>query len=177
VLGALAGATLFSAIAILGRIAFRRDAMGHGDIKLVRGMGALLLTPGMLVAFAISIATGAILGGLWAYWRTRRSPTSDAEASNDEQPLTPEPLGNLLLSCLLYMLWVDALITLLPRRVQQRVYAALGQPEEELADESLEETPTMLPFGPFLAVGAMLTLLFGGTLAAWTRAYFEWAGF
>jgi prepilin signal peptidase PulO-like enzyme (type II secretory pathway) len=61
--------------------------------------------------------------------------------------------------------------------VQQRVYAALGQPEEELADESLEETPTMLPFGPFLAVGAMLTLLFGGTLAAWTRAYFEWAGF
>jgi hypothetical protein len=36
--------------------------MGHGDIKLVRGMGALLLTPGMLVAFAISIATGAIAG-------------------------------------------------------------------------------------------------------------------
>ena len=44
-LGALIGAGLFSAIAILGRIAFRRDAMGHGDIKLVRGMGALLLAP------------------------------------------------------------------------------------------------------------------------------------
>ena len=176
-IGALVGAGLFSAIAILGRIAFRRDAMGHGDIKLVRGMGALLLTPGMLVAFAVSIATGAVLGGLWAYWRSRRAPTSDAEASNDEQPLTPEPLGNLLLSCLLYMLWVDALITLLPRRVQQRVYAALGQPDEELADDAFEETPTMLPFGPFLAIGALLVMLFGGTLAAWTRAYFEWAGF
>jgi hypothetical protein len=78
---------------------------------------------------------------------------------------------------MLYILWVDALITLLPRRVQQRVYAALGQPDEELADDAFEETPTMLPFGPFLAIGALAVMLFGGTLAAWTRAYFEWAGF
>jgi leader peptidase (prepilin peptidase)/N-methyltransferase len=61
-IGALVGAGLFSAIAILGRVAFRRDAMGHGDIKLVRGMGALLLAPGMLVAFGVSIATGASAG-------------------------------------------------------------------------------------------------------------------
>jgi leader peptidase (prepilin peptidase)/N-methyltransferase len=177
-LGALIGAGLFSAIAILGRIAFRRDAMGHGDIKLVRGMGALLLAPGMLVAFGVSIATGAVLGGLWAYWRSRHASAPDAAASHPaDEPLPPEPLGNLLASCMLYTLWVDALITLLPRRVQQRVYAALGQPDEELADDALEETPTMLPFGPFLAIGALLVMLFGGTLAAWTRAYFEWAGF
>ena len=177
-IGALIGAGLFSVIAILGRIAFRRDAMGHGDIKLVRGMGALLLTPGMLVAFGVSVATGAILGGLWAYWRSRHAsaPANDAPTPTDE-PLPPEPLGNLLASCLLYILWVDALITLLPRRVQQRVYAALGQPDEELADDAFEETPTMLPFGPFLAIGALSVMLFGGTLAAWTRAYFEWAGF
>jgi leader peptidase (prepilin peptidase)/N-methyltransferase len=83
-IGALVGAALFSAIAILGRIAFRRDAMGHGDIKLVRGMGALLLAPGMLVAFGVSIATGAVLGGLWAYWRARHAPAPDAAA-----PTTP----------------------------------------------------------------------------------------
>jgi len=177
-LGALIGAGLFSAIAILGRIAFQRDAMGHGDIKLMRGMGALLLVPGMLVAFAISVATGAILGGLWAYWRLRRAPApSDTEAPDTKQPITPEPLGNLLLACLLYLLWVDVLITLLPRRVQQRIYATLGQLEEDLADESLEETPTTLPYGPFLAVGAMLTLMVGGTFAAWTRAYIDWTGF
>jgi len=177
-LGALAGAGLFSAIAILGRIAFRRDAMGHGDIKLVRGMGALLLAPGMLVAFGVSIVTGAVLGGLWAYWRSRRAPAPANDAPNHaNEPLPPEPLGNLLVSCLLYTLWVDALITLLPRRVQQRVYAALGQPEEELTGDAFEETPTMLPFGPFLAIGALAVMLFGGTLAAWTRAYFEWAGF
>jgi prepilin signal peptidase PulO-like enzyme (type II secretory pathway) len=58
---------------------------------------------------------------------------------------------------MLYILWVDALITLLPRRVQRRVYAALGQPDEELADDAFEETPTMLPFGPFLAIGALLS--------------------
>ncbi|MCS6924144.1 MAG: prepilin peptidase [Fimbriimonadales bacterium] len=175
-LGALIGAGLFSLIAILGRIAFRRDAMGHGDIKLVRGMGALLLAPGMLVAFAISIATGAILGGLWTLWRSRQAtPTPNEQATSE--PLPPEPLSHLLVSCALYFFWVDALITLLPRRLQQRVYAALGQPEEEMAEEPFEETPSMLPFGPFLAVGALLTMLFGTPLASGVRAYLEWAGF
>lgn len=175
-LGALIGAGLFSLIAILGRIAFRKDAMGHGDIKLVRGMGALLLAPGMLVAFAVSIATGAILGGLWTLLRSRQAAQVNQAEPADEEPIPPEPLGSLLLSCALYTLWVDALITLLPRRVQQRVYAALGQPEEEPLDESFEETPTMLPFGPFLAVGALLVMLFGGAFAGWVRAYIEWAG-
>ncbi|MCX7925032.1 MAG: prepilin peptidase [Fimbriimonadales bacterium] len=175
-LGALIGAGLFSLIAILGRVAFRKDAMGHGDIKLVRGMGALLLAPGMLVAFAVAIAAGAILGGLWTLLRSRQAArASHAEEAEEELP-PPEPLASLLLSCALYTLWVDALITLLPRRVQQRVYAALGQPEEELADDSFEETPTMLPFGPFLAVGALLVMLFGGAFAGWVRAYIEWAG-
>jgi hypothetical protein len=144
----------------------------------VRGMGALLLTPGMLVAFGVSIATGVILGGLWAYWRSRHAhAVPDTTPPNADEPPPPEPLSNLLVSCLLYTLWVDALITLLPRRVQQRVYAALGQPDEELTDETFEETPATLPFGPFLAIGALAVMLFGETLAAWTRAYFEWAGF
>lgn len=178
-LGALIGAGLFSLIAILGRIAFRKDAMGHGDIKLVRGMGALLLAPGMLTAFAISIAAGAILGGLWTLWRARQASAAHHAEDKDDmgEPLPPEPMGSLLLWCALYTLWVDALITLLPRRVQQRVYASLGQPEEELADDTFEETPTMLPFGPFLAVGALVTMLFGGALSGWIRSYFEWAGF
>ncbi|MFN3690732.1 MAG: prepilin peptidase, partial [Fimbriimonadales bacterium] len=122
-LGALLGAGLFSVIAILGRIGFRKDAMGHGDIKLVRGMGALLLAPGMLVAFAIAIATGAILGGLWTLLRNRQATRASEEAALDTEPPTPEPLGSLLLACALYTLWVDALITLLPYRLQQRIYA------------------------------------------------------
>ncbi|MFN7016392.1 MAG: prepilin peptidase [Fimbriimonadales bacterium] len=174
-LGALIGAGLFSMIAILGRIGFRKDAMGHGDIKLVRGIGALLLAPGMLIAFAVAIAAGAILGGLWTLLRQHRATQASQEAIPDEELTAPEPLGSLLLACTLYTLWVDALITLLPRRVQQRVYATLGQPEEEPADDSFEETPSMLPFGPFLAVGAMLVMLFGGTFAGWVRAYIEWA--
>ncbi|MCS7301413.1 MAG: hypothetical protein NZ556_07660, partial [Fimbriimonadales bacterium] len=172
---ALFGAGLFSLIAILGRLAFRKDAMGHGDIKLVRGLGALLLTPGMLAAFALSIATGAILGGLWTLWRNRRAAAAHANSAYSEPP-PPEPIGSLLLSCLLYMLWVDALIALLPRRAQQRIYATLGLSEEELPDDSFEETPTMLPFGPFLAVGALATMLFGGALAGWVQMYLAWTG-
>ncbi|MDM7461828.1 MAG: prepilin peptidase [bacterium] len=176
-LGALIGAGLFSLIAILGRVAFRKDAMGHGDIKLVRGMGALLLTPGMLVAFGISIATGAILGGLWTLWRARQASAVVRAENADTEPPPPEPIGSLMLACALYTLWVDAMITLLPRRLQQRVYASLGQPEEELADDAFEETPTMLPFGPFLAIGALIVMLFGNAFSGWVQAYFAWAGF
>lgn len=169
-LGALAGAGLFSLIAILGRIGLRRDAMGHGDIKLVRGMGALLLVPGVFVAVVLAVVLGAVVGGLWALMRRRAAQ----EANGIEPPPEPEPepLSNLVLACALYMLWVDALITLLPRRVQQRVYASMGQADEE----EFVETPTTLPFGPFLALGTQLVMLFGEWFAGGVRAYLEWVG-
>jgi prepilin signal peptidase PulO-like enzyme (type II secretory pathway) len=37
--------------------------------------------------------------------------------------------------------------------------------------------PGMLPFGPFLAVGAQLALLLGDPLSHALRTYLEWAGF
>ncbi|MCS7273167.1 MAG: prepilin peptidase [Fimbriimonadales bacterium] len=172
VLGALVGAGLLSLIAILGRVGLRKDAMGHGDIKLARGMGALLLAPGMLTAFALAIALGATIGGIWTLLRYRKAP---ANASTLELPEPePEPIASLVLACALYMLWVDALLTLLPQRVQQRVYALLGQAEE--VEEPFVETPHTLPFGPFLSLGTLMVLLFGEVFAGWVRAYLEWAG-
>ncbi len=181
---ALVGTLIFCAIAILGRVLFRRDAMGHGDIKLVRAMGALLLLPGMMVAFALAIAGGAIIGGLWMWVRAKRMATVQAHQGDtpphSEQPpeLPPEPIGSLLLMCLLYTLWIDVLFLLLPQRWQMRLYQALGQmPETEGSWEEFPEQPGMLPFGPFLALGTMFVLLWGGLFSQWVRAYLEWAGF
>ncbi|MDW8106143.1 MAG: prepilin peptidase [Armatimonadota bacterium] len=171
-LGALAGAGLLSLIAIVGRVGLRRDAMGHGDIKFARGMGALLLAPGMLTAFVLAIALGATIGGVWTLLR-RRAVDAEAHAPELPEPES-EPVVSLVVACALYMLWVDALITLLPRRVQQRVYASLGQAEE--AEEPFVETPSTLPFGPFLALGTLMVLLFGEVFAGWVRAYLEWVG-
>ncbi|MFQ3611402.1 MAG: prepilin peptidase [Fimbriimonadales bacterium] len=178
VLSAFWGTLLFCAIALIGRIAFKRDAMGHGDIKLARAMGALLLLPGMLVAFALSIVTGAILGGLWTYLRRRAEPHTTETAESEPEPLPPpEPIGGLLLMSGIYLLWVDALITLLPFKLQTRIYASIGQPEEESLEDTFEELPGMLPYGPFLVLGTLAVMLFGQPLAEAVRAYLEWAGF
>ncbi len=178
--GALTGTLIFCVIAIVGRIVFRRDAMGHGDIKLVRAMGALLLLPGMLVAFGLAVAGGAVIGGLWAWMRAKRLAVR-TEATNDhdsEPELPPEPIGNLLLMCLIYTLWIDILFLFLPSRTQNRIYTALGQPlEEEEEWEAFTEQPTTLPFGPFLALATMAVLLWGGIFSDWVRAYLEWSGF
>ncbi|MEN3000966.1 MAG: prepilin peptidase [Armatimonadota bacterium] len=177
--GAEIGAGILCAIAVLGRLVFRRDAMGHGDIKLVRAMGALLLLPALLTAFVLAVASGAIIGSVWllSQSRQRRASSEPQGASSDQEsePPPPEPVGSLLLMCLIYLLWLDVLISLLPLRWQERFYARLGQPVSE--EEEYVELPGMLPFGPFLAVGTQLTLLFGATLAAPVRAYLEWAGF
>ncbi len=172
--GAEVGAGILCLIAILGRVVFRRDAMGHGDIKLVRAMGALLPLPALLTAFALAVAGGAIIGGLWVLWQSRRQP-SEAAGKAEGESLPPEPIPSLLLMCLIYLLWLDVLLMLLPARWQQRLYTALGQPAEE--EEELSTMPGMLPFGPFLAVGAQLTLLFGAPLASLIRAYLNWSGF
>src|ERR1019366_5000081 len=60
--GALLGWGLLWGIALLGRLLFRKDAMGHGDIKMMRGVGAML-GPGLLVAnLAIAVVAGLVIG-------------------------------------------------------------------------------------------------------------------
>ncbi len=167
------GASILCLIAILGRVVFQRDAMGHGDIKLVRALGALLLLPAMLTGLMLAVASGAIIGGVWLWWQTRQHKEAPSDAT-DEPPL-PEPIMSLLMMCLVYLLWLDVLLGLLPAHWQERIYAHFGQPPEE-PEEEIMEMPGMLPFGPFLAVGAQLTLLFGAPLAQAIRAYLDWSG-
>jgi leader peptidase (prepilin peptidase)/N-methyltransferase len=168
------GAGILCLIAIGGRLLFRRDAMGHGDIKLVRAMGALLLLPALLVSFALAVAGGALIGGVWMLWQARRQAI--ANEPTDAEPPAPEPIVSLLLMCLVYLLWLDIVISLLPMRWQERLYARLD-PSDEGVEEELVEMPGMLPFGPFLAIGAQLALLLGEPLAHALRSYLEWAGF
>lgn len=178
-LGAEIGALIFCTIAIVGRLVFRRDAMGHGDIKLVRAMGALALLPGMLTAFGLAVVGGAVIGGMWALFQRRRSP--DPTSLPEMPPLPPEPLPKLLVACLIYLLWLDVLITFLPYRLQDAIYQKLGLAyEEPEMDTWLDQTPEqlgMLPFGPFLALGTMAVILWGEAFARGIRRYLEWAGF
>jgi prepilin signal peptidase PulO-like enzyme (type II secretory pathway) len=73
-IGAEIGVFFWAFVAIGGRLLFRKDALGHGDIKLARGIGALLMMPGALAVFMISVFIGVFAGVPFILWRSQKEP-------------------------------------------------------------------------------------------------------
>ena len=61
-LGASIGVGILWAIAVLGKLAFRKDAMGMGDVKLMGAIGAFLGWPAVVFTLMVSSFLGAIFG-------------------------------------------------------------------------------------------------------------------
>jgi leader peptidase (prepilin peptidase)/N-methyltransferase len=76
VLGAVAGTAALLAIAFLGRLAFGREAMGLGDVKLVAAIGAWQgLHPTLLLTIFGASMLGSILGIGTMLLRGRERPS------------------------------------------------------------------------------------------------------
>lgn len=176
--GGLMGWGLLWGITFLGRVAFKKDAMGHGDIKMMRGVGFLL---GMLLVTAslgMAVILGLVVGlTLIGYSSLRRK--KDAAAADEEEPYDekPESLSSLIFCGAWYLLCLDVLVLPFPKlseRVEALVWKLDGRPAEELAahrasEHGLEEdnwkpSITTIPFGPYLAAGALLCMLFAGPI-------------
>jgi leader peptidase (prepilin peptidase) / N-methyltransferase len=66
VLGMLVCGAIFYAIAVLGELAFKKEAMGGGDIKLAAAIGAVLLPMRFaLLSFFLAVAMGSLIGICW----------------------------------------------------------------------------------------------------------------
>lgn len=63
-LGAMFGPALLYGVAILGKIIFRKDAMGMGDVKLFALIGATLGITGSILTLFFACFIGSIIGGL-----------------------------------------------------------------------------------------------------------------
>lgn len=61
-LGASVGVGLLWAIAVFGKLIFRKDAMGMGDVKLMGAIGAFLGWPAVVFTLMTSSFLGAIFG-------------------------------------------------------------------------------------------------------------------
>jgi leader peptidase (prepilin peptidase)/N-methyltransferase len=70
--GSLAGAAVILAIRFLGTLAFRKEAMGLGDVKLLAFIGALTGPLPVLYALILACLLGAVLGSLRLLWARRR---------------------------------------------------------------------------------------------------------
>lgn len=167
--GALVGVGVLWGIAFLGRILFRKDAMGHGDIKMARGIGAVLLVANSLISFGVAVVLGAVIGIVQILAR-RRTSVGTAEEEDDE-PYVPESIGSLCKSLIGYLLLID-IIGLVWPRLYEKWFG-----ENPYAVEEFEEEPevelTMIPFGPYLAMGALGLVLFEGPLRRFVDDYLK----
>lgn len=168
--GALVGTLALWGVAFLGRLFFGKDAMGHGDIKLARGIGAVLFVAPALLSFGLAIAVGAIIGGIQVMARKRGQSQEEIEGDYDEEP---ESIGSLLKCGLGYVLAIDAIGQLFPK-VDKWWFGEEPQAEENPEDD-WQPTITTIPFGPYLALGALLAAYFEIPLLELVDSYWKWA--
>jgi leader peptidase (prepilin peptidase)/N-methyltransferase len=75
-IGLSAGFGTLWLVAVLGKLAFKKDAMGFGDVKLLGAMGAFMGWHGVLFVIMISSLAGSVIGLLFIFsgkkeWQSR----------------------------------------------------------------------------------------------------------
>jgi len=63
-LGGVIGFISLLLIGLLGKVLFRKESMGGGDLKLLAGIGCFIGVKGVLLTIFVSSITGAIVGGI-----------------------------------------------------------------------------------------------------------------
>lgn len=171
--GWIVGTLVMWVIAFGGRVFLGRDAMGHGDIKLARGMGAVLFPVAALISFGLSIVIGLAFGiiSIVAARRSDRSEKSDEPDASDEEP---ELIGSLAKAGLGYLLLVDVFALFWPK-LEEKWFGPAYSAEQVEGEDDWVPGPTHIPFGPALGVAAILVALFESTFRGWFQAYWDFA--
>jgi leader peptidase (prepilin peptidase)/N-methyltransferase len=182
--GALVGIGVLWGIAFLGRVVFRKDAMGHGDIKMARGIGSVLFPAAAVAGFGIAVALGAVLGIAQVLMRGGDKQRAGVETTGGEQgdlavqeeeeeDYPPESISSLLKSGIGYVLCFDIIGLFIPSFYKTWYGEDPFEPISEATDFEVERT--MIPFGPYLALGAIVAAVFQNKLMDWVQIYWRWA--
>lgn len=173
--GAFFGWALLFGISFGGRILLQKDAMGLGDVKLMRGVGAVIGAPLLGANVVIAVFAGLVFGLI--FMGIDRMKGGSAVASTPVEPVPepePESLKSLLTGGIWTLLCLDIVGIFFPKIYRLIGIELTGANSEEL-DEEFTVTPSTIPFGPYLAVGTVLCILFSTEIQGATDAYWKYA--
>jgi leader peptidase (prepilin peptidase)/N-methyltransferase len=158
--GALLGWGLIFGIGLLGRLLFGKDAMGEGDVLLMRGVGALVGIWPLVVAIMIAVFAGAVHGiTMILLDKMGKLGAPKVEEGGEETMIPAQPIGEMLFVGILMLLCVDVFALFFPpvaRWLQKAMPEAASLSDEEWTPPSIR----YIPFGPFLALGTVVVLVF-----------------
>jgi leader peptidase (prepilin peptidase)/N-methyltransferase len=177
--GAVICAGVFVFIQIIGFLLFRKNAMGDGDVKLARAIGAMLPLSQAFVSFFLAIAVGAVLGVATIVFQAlqeRKSAaalaaeSTDSDEDRDAEDLDEGSIPELLFYGLVYLTFFD-LILQFGRWAKIKPIARIANaidptdgPDEE---EPFVPAPRQIPFGPSMVLGAFLAVFVGDRIVQW----------
>ncbi len=173
ILGAFLGWALIWGFVFLGRVAFGKDAMGDGDIKMMRGVGALLGPTLLLANVGLGVVLG-LVGGIVGLAVESRKGTGIPEPetpSSEGEAIEATPIPLVLLGGALYLFCIDVVALFVPPLMRWIV----GRYPAELVNEEEDWQPsaTTIPFGPYLAAGALICMLAGGPIERGMKNYWD----
>lgn len=155
-IGAGFGFALLYAIALVGSLAFRKEAMGGGDIKLFAFIGAMVGWINAILILALSSFLGAIIGiSLLVSHRivhgsAKQKPALNTTRSTPPSSQSDEHLPDIQ-GAASHGLQSDE--AALEQRVLQNMIANEASPEKPLVH------PHPMPFGPYIALASMILVL------------------
>jgi leader peptidase (prepilin peptidase)/N-methyltransferase len=152
-IGAASGSAVFAAIALFGEKVLRRETMGWGDVWLVGGIGAWVGWQQLIPVVFFAAVQGAIAGVVMLRVKAKndsgRAPDASPSGSSEPGSSVARP---------------DAA----PPHRGGGADVAIPPPAQPAALDDWTPPPHAVPFGPFLALGALEQLLIGPALqSAW----------
>ncbi|MCX7718115.1 MAG: prepilin peptidase [Candidatus Sumerlaeaceae bacterium] len=151
-LSAAFGWVLLWSIGFLGRLMFRKEAMGGGDIKLFAFLGAYLGAVNCLYVLMLSTVSGALIGSvlLLTHKFAGRDEVEELALALPADPPMAAPAGN-----------TETLAS---------EHGPAGEPPPIVLRIARKTSRQLhhFPFGPYIAVAAILVLMFSEELIALT---------
>jgi len=175
--GAAVGAGIINVTRFLGTLAFRREAMGIGDVYLMAAIGGCLGWEAAVLVFLAAPFLG-LPYGIWQVIRARKQPQEGA----GEEPAPPKPcLGTFLATVAGFVLLAVAAATARPEwgaaqrlmlvaalasfgisflflRREEEQMIPLGETTEAESAARLSDAREV-PYGPFLGMAAGVVML------------------